>query len=221
LPAFTSGVISSVGNLACFQALAAGGKAAAVIPLTSLYPLVTIILARRILKGRLNIVQWGGIVASFAALATPLTMIPVRFGEQVAARRMRLAPASCRIFLVGQASPTIERNSQTPHIRGAFFATDRPVQSSLGHSYQMNTAPSSIRLSSSTIAAPHSGQTCSVSVIGLSITMLLTSHSLISHYSFQMPPSRDWNACPQAPTTAQEYFLVIRRCRSVRTREVA
>jgi len=68
LPAFTGGVISSVGNLACFQALAAGGKAAAVIPLTSLYPLVTIILARRVLKERLNAVQWGGIVVSFAAL---------------------------------------------------------------------------------------------------------------------------------------------------------
>ncbi len=68
LPAFTGGVISSVGNLACYQALAAGGKAAAVIPLTSLYPLVTIILARRVLKERLNAVQWGGIVASLAAL---------------------------------------------------------------------------------------------------------------------------------------------------------
>lgn len=66
--AFVGGVISSVGNIACFQALAAGGKAAAVIPLTSLYPLVTIILARRLLKERLNAVQWGGIVASFAAL---------------------------------------------------------------------------------------------------------------------------------------------------------
>ena len=67
-PAFAGGVISSVGNIACYQALAVGGKAAAVIPLTSLYPLVTIILARRLLKERLNAVQWGGIAASLAAL---------------------------------------------------------------------------------------------------------------------------------------------------------
>ena len=66
--AFAGGVISSVGNVACFQALAAGGKAAAVIPLTSLYPLVTIILARRLLKERLNAVQWSGIAGSVAAL---------------------------------------------------------------------------------------------------------------------------------------------------------
>ena len=67
-PAFIGGVISSVGNLACYQALSVGGKAAAVIPLTSLYPLVTIILARQLLKERLSTVQWGGIVASLAAL---------------------------------------------------------------------------------------------------------------------------------------------------------
>jgi transporter family protein len=70
LPAFAGGVISSVGNIACYQALATGGKAAAVIPLTSLYPVVTIILARRLLRERLNVIQWGGIVASFAALGS-------------------------------------------------------------------------------------------------------------------------------------------------------
>jgi transporter family protein len=73
-PAFAGGVISSAGNIACYQALATGGKAAAVIPLTSLYPLVTIILARRLLKERLNAVQWGGIVASFAALGCFITV---------------------------------------------------------------------------------------------------------------------------------------------------
>jgi len=73
-PAFAGGVISSVGNVACYQALAAGGKAAAVIPLTSLYPVVTIILARRLLKERLNAVQWGGIIASFAALCCFITV---------------------------------------------------------------------------------------------------------------------------------------------------
>lgn len=66
--AFAAGIISSAGNIACYQALATGGKAAAVIPLTSLYPLVTIILALALLRERLNAVQWGGIGVSFVAL---------------------------------------------------------------------------------------------------------------------------------------------------------
>ena len=66
--AFAAGIISSAGNIACYQALAIGGKAAAVIPLTSLYPLVTIILAMVVLRERLNVVQWAGIAASLAAL---------------------------------------------------------------------------------------------------------------------------------------------------------
>ncbi len=66
--AFAAGIISSAGNIACYQALAIGGKAAAVIPLTSLYPLVTIILAMAVLRERLNVVQWAGIAASLAAL---------------------------------------------------------------------------------------------------------------------------------------------------------
>ena len=66
--AFVAGIISSAGNVACYEALAVGGKAAAVIPLTSLYPLVTIILAMVLLRERLNRVQWAGIGISFAAL---------------------------------------------------------------------------------------------------------------------------------------------------------
>ncbi len=66
--AFAAGMISSAGNIAYFQALAAGGKAAAVLPLTALYPLVTIILAMALLGERLNAVQWGGIGASLVAL---------------------------------------------------------------------------------------------------------------------------------------------------------
>ncbi len=66
--AFAGGVISGAGSIACYQALAIGGKAAAVIPLTSLYPLVTIVLAMAMLRERLNLIQWAGIGVSFAAL---------------------------------------------------------------------------------------------------------------------------------------------------------
>src|SRR5580765_7305643 len=43
--AFGSGVVGSLGNVAYYATLAAGGKAAAVTPLTALYPVVTIVLA--------------------------------------------------------------------------------------------------------------------------------------------------------------------------------
>jgi transporter family protein len=66
--ACAAGVISSAANVACYQAMAGGGKAAAVLPFTSLYPLVTILLALVFLGERLNYVQWGGIGAALAAL---------------------------------------------------------------------------------------------------------------------------------------------------------
>lgn len=66
--AFLAGVIGSAGNVAYYQALAAGGKVAAVTPLTSLYPMVTIGLALLFLGERLNLVQAAGVLASLAAM---------------------------------------------------------------------------------------------------------------------------------------------------------
>jgi bacterial/archaeal transporter family protein len=124
--AFTGGVISSVANLACYQALAVGGKAAAVIPLTSLYPLVTIILAGWLLKERLNAVQWGGIAASVAALCcfidtggagwlSPwlvVTLAPiVLWGSSDFLQKLATGHASSRLvtfaFLLGQAPAAV------------------------------------------------------------------------------------------------------------------
>ena len=65
---FIAGLAGSAGNVACYQAMAAGGQAAAVIPLTSLYPLVTIVLARVVLRERLNPIQFCGIGISLLAL---------------------------------------------------------------------------------------------------------------------------------------------------------
>lgn len=66
--AFASGVVASLGNIAYYESLGAGGKAAAVTPLTALYPVVTIGLAIVILRERLNSVQVGGVLASLAAI---------------------------------------------------------------------------------------------------------------------------------------------------------
>jgi drug/metabolite transporter (DMT)-like permease len=68
LQAFAAGLIVSAGNAAYFHALALGGKAAAVTPLTSLYPLVTVLLALGLLKERLNLVQATGIGLALLAI---------------------------------------------------------------------------------------------------------------------------------------------------------
>lgn len=66
--AFVAGVLVSLGNVACFQAMALGGKAAAVIPLTALYPLVTILLSLAVLHERLNAFQAAGLLLALAAM---------------------------------------------------------------------------------------------------------------------------------------------------------
>ena len=66
--AFGSGVVSCLGNLPYYAALAGGSKAATVVPLTSLYPLVTVLLAALWLKERLNRIQTCGVIVSLAAI---------------------------------------------------------------------------------------------------------------------------------------------------------
>jgi uncharacterized membrane protein len=66
--AFGAGVLACAGNVAYYRALQAGDKAATVVALTGLYPLVTIALAVILLRERLNRVQMLGIVLSLTAL---------------------------------------------------------------------------------------------------------------------------------------------------------
>ncbi|MCC6233308.1 MAG: EamA family transporter, partial [Verrucomicrobiales bacterium] len=63
------GLIAGAGNVAYYQSLAAGGKAAAVVSVTALYPLVTILLAVVVLHERMRAPQWIGIALSLVALA--------------------------------------------------------------------------------------------------------------------------------------------------------
>jgi uncharacterized membrane protein len=66
--AFGSGVVGSLGNVAYYQTLGAGGKAAEVTPLTALYPVVTIALAMAFLRERLNFIQGAGVLVALAAM---------------------------------------------------------------------------------------------------------------------------------------------------------
>jgi drug/metabolite transporter (DMT)-like permease len=66
--AFGSGLVSCLGNIPFYAALAGDSKAVTVVPLSSLYPLVTVLLAVVLLKERLNRIQVCGVVLSLAAI---------------------------------------------------------------------------------------------------------------------------------------------------------
>jgi uncharacterized membrane protein len=62
------GIIAGIGNAAYFAAMARG-KASIVGPVTSLFPMVTVMLATTMLKERLNKVQIAGIVLALVSAA--------------------------------------------------------------------------------------------------------------------------------------------------------
>src|SRR5262249_2758487 len=66
--AFASGIVGTLGNIAYYEALSAGGKAAEVTPLTALYPIITIVLAMLFLRERLNWVQLAGAIGALSAI---------------------------------------------------------------------------------------------------------------------------------------------------------
>jgi drug/metabolite transporter (DMT)-like permease len=98
-----AGFLGGLGNLAFYEALGRGGKAAVVVPLTSLYPLVTLAVAWPLLKERLNRLQGVGILLSLAAVvllsgeATKLAD-PVGWAADVSASGWLLASAVALVF---------------------------------------------------------------------------------------------------------------------------
>jgi transporter family protein len=61
-----SGAANGLGSWALFEALERGAKASVAVPLTALYPLVTIVLARTFLAEALTFRQWIGIAMAVA-----------------------------------------------------------------------------------------------------------------------------------------------------------
>lgn len=66
--AFGAGLVGSAGNIVFYRLMNAGQSAATVVPFTSLYPLVTVILAVVLLKEKLNGTQVVGIVLALVAI---------------------------------------------------------------------------------------------------------------------------------------------------------
>lgn len=68
LLALVTGVLGGTGNLTLYQALRLGGEASVIFPLTGMYPLITIILAKFLLKEKLNRIQAVGIALALIAI---------------------------------------------------------------------------------------------------------------------------------------------------------
>jgi transporter family protein len=66
--AFITGILGGTGNIAFFQALVIGGKASIVIPVTALFPLVTVILATAVLRERMGTAQKIGLALALVAI---------------------------------------------------------------------------------------------------------------------------------------------------------
>lgn len=65
---FVSGLLAAAGNICFYLALEAGADTAIAVPLTNVYPLVTLFLAYVWFKERLNLVQGLGILLAVAAI---------------------------------------------------------------------------------------------------------------------------------------------------------
>jgi drug/metabolite transporter (DMT)-like permease len=89
---FISGLIAAAGNICFYLALEAGAETAIAVPLTNVYPLVTIFLAYFWFKERLNLIQAGGIVLAVVAIIL-LSGEAKNLGDPLAiVRRISLTP---------------------------------------------------------------------------------------------------------------------------------
>jgi uncharacterized membrane protein len=68
LYAVAGGAVSAFGNVPYYDLLSRGEKAAAVVPLTALAPVVTVVLAVLLLRERVNRVQLVGVLLSLVAI---------------------------------------------------------------------------------------------------------------------------------------------------------
>jgi drug/metabolite transporter (DMT)-like permease len=89
---FVSGLIAAAGNICFYLALEAGAETAIAVPLTNVYPLVTIFIAYFWFKERLNFIQAGGILLAVVAIIL-LSGEAKNLGDPLAIiRRISLTP---------------------------------------------------------------------------------------------------------------------------------
>jgi|SRR5579859_5089001 len=66
--AFITGILGGAGNITFFKSLTMGGRATVVVPMTSLSPLVTVVLAFLVLRERISASQVIGLVVAGVAI---------------------------------------------------------------------------------------------------------------------------------------------------------
>lgn len=66
--AFITGILGGTGNILFFASLTMGGRASVVVPMTSLSPLVTVLLAFVALRERISTSQVIGLTLAFVAI---------------------------------------------------------------------------------------------------------------------------------------------------------
>lgn len=66
--AFLTGILGGLGNIAFFRALIEGGQASTVVPVTALFPLITVLLALAVLRERVGRLQLAGLVLALIAI---------------------------------------------------------------------------------------------------------------------------------------------------------
>lgn len=66
--AFVTGVLGGTGNIAFIASMGMGGKGAVVVPFVGLAPLVTVVMARAVLKERITRTQIAGLALALVAI---------------------------------------------------------------------------------------------------------------------------------------------------------
>ena len=126
---FLTGLCGSVGNLALFASLNLGADASTVLPLSGVYPLVTVVLAMLILRERLNLVQVGGIVLAIGALVLfnatdtgPTTRPDLPWWQRLVAPWMAYALAALVLYGVAGVTQKLATNNISTELSTVCFA---------------------------------------------------------------------------------------------------
>jgi uncharacterized membrane protein len=124
-----TGLCGSIGNLALFASLNLGGDASTVLPLSGVYPLVTVVLAMLVLRERLNVVQVCGIGLAIGALvlfnaegggATTRPGLP--WWQRVVAPWMACALAAMVLYGVAGVTQKLATNNVSTELSTVCFA---------------------------------------------------------------------------------------------------
>ncbi len=125
--AVLSGLLGALGNLAFYAAFTGGAKASIVVPLTSLYPLVTVLVAWLFLKERLIWPQVAGAAVAVVAIvllsgeARELARPSALLANAAAAKWMLYAVLALVAWGLLSVAQKLSTNSLPPELSFALF----------------------------------------------------------------------------------------------------